>query len=135
MHRRTRPPIRLVTGLALGAALTIAGCGDDDGGGSTEEFCEQISTLADSGGDTTEEEDFAAIQAIADVAPDEISDDMDQVVDAFEQFQSFDPESASEDEMAEFVELAASIDEAGTRVEEFSIENCPGLPDGVFNTD
>jgi hypothetical protein len=138
MQRSTSRPIRIA--LALAGALALGACSSDggdssdgDGSGSTETFCEEIATLADFDEDSTEEEDFAAIRAIADVAPDEISDEMDLLVDVFDEFQSFDPATSSEEELAEFLELADTIDEAGTSVEEFTVENCPDLPDGVFN--
>jgi hypothetical protein len=56
------------------------------------------------------------------------------LVDAFEQLLSFDAEAASEEQMGEFLEIAAGVDEASTRVEEFAAENCPDLPADVFGT-
>jgi len=128
-----------VIALTATAAFALAACGSDGdssgGGGSTDAFCEEMGVLAESGTDTTEAEDLAALQAVASAAPSEISDEVNQLVDAFQQLQAFDPESASEDEMADFLELASSIDEAGAAVEDFAKENCPDLPADFFSTE
>jgi hypothetical protein len=60
---------------------------------------------------------------------------MDQLVEAFEQLQSFDPEAATEDEIAEFVAIAEGLDEAGATVEDFTRDNCPDLPADFFGTE
>jgi hypothetical protein len=142
MRRRAPRPIRLAIGLAAVSALTLGACDADndvgeDGGGaaSTSAFCERIAELADSAADTTEEEGLDAFRSIADAAPEEISDEMDQLVEAFERLQSFDPEAASEDEMAEFMELAEGLDEASATVEEYARDNCPDLPADFFGTE
>ncbi len=127
--RRRRPTIALV---ALGA-LALTACGSDDSAaGSTEAFCDGINTLADSGDATDEGQDLATFRSIAEVAPEEISDEMDQLVEAFERLQTFDPQTATEDEMAEFLTLAEGLDGASTTVEEFARDNCPDLPTGFF---
>ena len=133
MRRRTPRPVHLAVGLTAAAALALAACGSDSGGGgSTDAFCDEIQALAESNGETTEEEDLAVLQSVADSAPSEISDAMDELVDGLEQLQSFDAEAASEEEMAEFLAVAGSLDEASTQVEEFALENCPGLPADLF---
>ena len=83
----------------------------------------------------TEEENLAALQSLADAAPSEISDEMNELVDGFEQLQSFDPEAASDEEMTEFLAIAGSLDEASTAIEEFALENCPDLPADLFATE
>jgi hypothetical protein len=137
MRQRTSRPIRLAIVLSAGTALSLAGCGSDSGGGggSTDAFCEEVTALAASDADTTEEQDLAALQAVAASAPGEISDEMNQLVEAFEELQAFDAEAASDDEMADFLALAASIEEVGTAVEAFATENCPDLPAEVFSTE
>ena len=60
---------------------------------------------------------------------------MNELVDGFEQLQSFDAEAASEEEMGEFLAVAGSLDEASTAVEEFALENCPDLPADLFDTE
>jgi hypothetical protein len=135
MHRSSVRPIRLAVALAAGAALALTACGDDDSsGGDVDTFCEEITTLAeseDSGDDAT---NLAMLQSVADAAPSEISDEFDELVDAFEQLQSFDAEAATDEEMAEFLDIADGLDEASARIEEFAVENCPDLPAGLFTT-
>lgn len=136
MRRRTPRPLQVAVGLTAAATLALAACGSDSGGGSsTDAFCEEIQALAESNGETTEEEDLAALQSVADSAPSEISGAMDELVDGLEQLQSFDAEAASEDEMAEFLAVAGSLDEASTQVEEYALENCPDLPADLFATE
>ncbi len=136
MRHHARRPVQLAVGFAAAAGLALAACGSDSGGGgSTDAFCEEIQALAESDGGTTEEEDLAALQSVADAAPSEISDEMDELVDGLEQLQSFDAEAASEDEMAEFLAVAGSLDDASTTVEEFALENCPDIPADVFATE
>lgn len=137
MQRRRSRPIRLVLGITMGAALTLGACGDDDGGGggSTDAFCDELAKLADAGDDTTEEEDLEAIRAVAEVAPGEISDEMDQLVETFEQILAFDPETASEEEFDEFLAIAGDIEETSIAVEDFARENCPDLPEELFTTE
>jgi hypothetical protein len=143
MRQRTTRPIRLATGLIAAAALALTACGSDgDGGsggdsgdGSTEAFCDEIQTLAESSDETTEAEDLAALQSVADVAPDEISDEMNELVDGLEQLQGFDPEAATEEEMTDFLAFADDLAASGAAVEEFALENCPDLPADLFATE
>jgi hypothetical protein len=136
MRLRASRTTRLATCLAAGAALTLAACGSDDGGGgSTEAFCEEMTALAESGDNTTEEQDLAALRSAAEAAPGEISDEMDELVEGLEQLQSFDADAASEEEMTEFLAIAGSLDEASTTVEQFAKENCPDLPADFFGTE
>ena len=142
MRQRTTRPVRLATGLIAAAALTLAACGSDDdagggasGGGDTETFCDEIQSLAESTAETTEEEDLAALQAVADAAPDEIADEMNVLVDGLKQLQAFDPEAASEEEMTDFLAVADGLDGASSAVEEFALENCPDLPADLFATE
>jgi hypothetical protein len=138
MYSRTPRPTRLVLALAAGGALVLGACGSDGdggGGGSTEAFCEQITQLAESSDDTTDEQNLAALQGVADAAPSEISDEMDELVSAFEELQSFDPEAASEEQLAEFLEIANGLDEASSTIEAFALENCPDIPTDLFETE
>jgi hypothetical protein len=136
MRQHALRPVRLAVGLTAAAGLALAACGSDSGGGgSTDAFCEEIQALAESSDDTTEAEDLAALQSVADAAPSEISDAMNELVDGFEQLQSFDAEAASEAEMGEFLAIAGGLDEASTAVEEFALENCPDLPADLFSTE
>ena len=101
---------------------------------AADAFCQQLPALADFDVDTTEAEDLAALQQVADAAPSEISDEMDLLVEAFERLRTFDSETASEEELADFPEFAEGLDGASTTVEEFAGENCPDLPPDFFST-
>ena len=141
MRHSTSRPIRLAIALAVGGALALTACGDDDegggggGGGSTESFCDELAALEERGEDPTYEQVLESLRSLADVTPDEVSGEMDQLVDAFEQLQSFDAESASDEELARFAAMAEELDEASATIEEFAVANCPGLPDDVFGTE
>ena len=139
MGRASRP-IRLAVGLTAAGMLTLAACGSEDGGGgsgsgSTDAFCEEFTTFADFGDENTDERDLDALKATADAAPDEISDEMAQLVEAFERLRSYHPEAASEEEVAELLAIAEGLEEVSATVQEFTMENCPDLPAGVFGTD
>jgi hypothetical protein len=69
---------------------------------------------------------------VADVAPDEIADEMNKLVDGLEQLQTFDPEAATEEEMTDFLAFTEDLGAAGAAVEEFALENCPDLPADLF---
>jgi hypothetical protein len=81
---------RAVT-VVLAAAFVVAACGDDSGG-SVEAFCESAQEFADADDflDTNNPEDFSAdleearelINALADDAPSEISDDAGTAAEA-----------------------------------------------------
>ena len=133
MRQRAPRSVRLAVGLTVGAALALAACGSESGGGSTDAFCERIQAVAESGDDTTDEENLAALQSVADAAPSEISDEMNQLVDGFAQVQSFDVEAASEEEMVEFLATVDGLDGASTAIEEFALANCPDLPADLFS--
>ena len=136
--RRRSDTTKIAFCLAAAATLTLVACGGDDGGGggggSTDAFCQQLPALADSDVDTTEAKDLAALQQVADAAPSEISDEMDLLVEAFERLRTFNSETASEEELADFLEFTEGLDGASTTVEEFAGENCPDLPPDFFST-
>lgn len=114
---------KILIGLLL-VALTLAGaaCGDDGGGeGDLEAYCERVKEF-----DDAEEDDFPSedeLDDLRDDAPEEIRDDIDRLIDFFNDnrdtleegdFSAF--EEAEDDE-----ELA----EAFENVERFEDENCP----------
>ena len=126
--------------MAIGGTLALTACGGgdsgDDGGGSsgrnTEAFCDEIVALAESADDATSDQLLASTRAVADVAPDEISDEMDQLVDGFEQLQAFDPRTASDEEMGRFVAMADELEVASAAIEDFATEHCSDLPADLF---
>jgi hypothetical protein len=134
MHRSSARPIRLAVALAAGAALALTACGDDDdssGGASTEAFCEEIEAFATS---VNESDDtfLADFERVADAAPDEISDEVNQMLEAFESLEALPDEPESEEQMAEMMELLEAIEEPADAVEAFGLENCPDLPPSIF---
>lgn len=67
--------------LACAATLALAGCGDDDDGGgeaSVEAYCDKAAELRDMDGRPSD----ADLDEIAELAPDEISDDVDTFLGA-----------------------------------------------------
>lgn len=124
---------RLLGGVSILGVLMLAACGSDGGGGSTEAFCTEISALTESPDGGTDEENLAALQAVADAAPGEISGDVDTLVEVFGQLQAVDLEAATDDEIAEFENLVADLDEASVNIETYAEENCPDLPAGIFD--
>ena len=103
----TSRPMRRVVAVALTFAFAVAACGDDSGGSEdAARFCDidsQIENLADPTTPEEGEEFLAEFQALAaegaTVAPDEISDDVNALLDdvdgiSFEELAALD---ASED--------------------------------------
>ncbi len=136
MRRPAVRPIRLAIVLATAGALALTACGDDDdGGGRTEAFCEELETFATDVDDDAEngDESFVAdFRAIADVAPSEIADEINQMLEAFQAIDSLPDEPESEEVMNEMLALVASVEEPSAAVEEFALENCPDLPPSIF---
>jgi hypothetical protein len=142
MRSRPARSTRILIALTACGSLALAACGSDGdsggdsgGGDDVEAFCAALAESAESDLDTTEEEDLEQLQAIADAAPGEVSDAMDTLVDIFEQLQSIDFETATEDELAEFEELLPTFEEATAEVEDYARDNCPDLPDDFFSTE
>lgn len=133
MTTPTSRPIRLLAGIAACTGLALAACGSDDegGGGSTEAFCNEIETFAQTP-DNGDDANTAALQSLADTAPTEISGDMDILLEVFRDLQDLDLESASEDAIADLESRAAELDEASANIETFAQENCPDLPADIF---
>ena len=131
---------RVVT-VALVAAFVVAACGDDSGG-SVEAFCESAQEFADTDDflDAANPEDFAAgleearevINALADDAPSEISDDAETVVKIFgeliDSLADIDPtdQAAVEAAFAPFFDADADPEFAAAveRVNEFTLAEC-----------
>jgi hypothetical protein len=114
--------------IALGSSIVLcvalAGCGGDDDddagsdGGGGGDFCEQVRGFD---ADPTNEEAVDALREVADNAPDEISDDINSVVDFFDRLQegSQDPE-----EIAELTEEAEDLAESAQRVRTYVEDEC-----------
>jgi len=140
MRPRAPRPTRILIGLTACGSLAFAACGSDGdsgsgGGDDVEAFCAALADSAESDPDTTEAEDLEQLRSIANAAPGEVSDAMDTLVDIFDQLQSIDLETATEDQLAEFEELLPTFEEATAEVESYARDNCPDLPDDFFSTE
>jgi hypothetical protein len=134
-------PMKPAVIVVVAGAFVVAACGDDSGG-SVEAFCESAQEFADSGDflDTDNPEDFSAgleqarevINALADDAPSEISDDAETVAEVsgemFDSLAGIDTtdEAAVEAAFAPFFdadadpEFAAAVDS----VNDFALAEC-----------
>jgi hypothetical protein len=126
--------------LTVAGAFALAACGDD-GGGSVEAFCESAQEVADNTQDpfdTDSPEDFVAelekqrdaVNAAADNAPDEISDDAQTAAEYFAEVSdalaAVDPtdQAAVEEASAPFDEVDPEVEAAGESVGEFALTEC-----------
>lgn len=135
MRRSSTRPIRLTVVLALGGAMALAACGEDDGGGaSTEAFCSELGSFAASADASGEaDESFVSdFRTLAESAPGEISDEINEMLAAFESLDELPDEPESEEQMEEMMDLLGSIEEPNAAVEEFAMDNCLDLPASVF---
>ena len=131
---------RVVT-VVLVAAFVVAACGDDSGG-SVEAFCESAQEFADTDDflDAANPEDFSAgleearevINALADDAPSEISDDAEtsaktlrELIDSLADIDPTD-QAAVEAAFAPFFDADADPEFAAAveRVNEFALAEC-----------
>jgi hypothetical protein len=134
---------KMITALVAAGLLLTAACGGDDddsadasgggggGGSSNSEFCEQATDLFNSSGDTADPEaQLAEAEALQDVAPDEIADDWQKVVEgsrsmaeATADIDPNDPNAAAqlnEQYQAQYAELM----DATNNVSAYLAENC-----------
>ena len=136
MRRSTIRPIRLTVVFLLGGAMALAACGDDDGGGggSTEAFCSELESFAASADASGEADDsfVSDFRTLAESAPDEISDEINEMLAAFESLDELPDEPETEEQMEQMMDLLSSIEEPSAAVEEFATANCPDLPASVF---
>lgn len=129
--------MRMMAGSLAVAAMSVfglTGCGD-----STEEFCalqDEFETIGEGNASLNEARD--AIDELQDTAPDEISEDVDIVANAFHDYldaleeAGTDPDSADaqvpepteEITSAEEALESEEVAEAGDNVETFVDENC-----------
>ena len=97
------------------AAFVVVGCGDDSGGGDVEAFC-RLSAESDENEAIPSDEE---LDEIRDAAPGEIRDDVDVVIDAFQEID--DPEDI---EAVTALFDDEDVVEAIENIEEFEAENC-----------
>ncbi|MGY1740204.1 MULTISPECIES: hypothetical protein [unclassified Blastococcus] len=101
----------LLAPLVLSGGLLLGACGDDEGADPDQlaAFCDRVREFdaTDSG---SEAEDADRWRELADLAPDDIQDDVETIADAFAD--SGDPDAADR------------LNEAGERVIPYIEENC-----------
>lgn len=110
----------------VGVLATAAGAcgGDDDDSASGADFCARAQSFQEEFGadeSASDEEGLAAFKELADIAPDEIKDEMNQLADFSERAieTGDDP-----DAQAELIEEAAKLEEAGQKVTEYFQDEC-----------
>jgi hypothetical protein len=136
--------MRRLLAMVVTGAFAVAACGDD-GGGSVESFCAAVEELASSlETEPTDAPDIETmneqlnelqsdIEAVADAAPDEISEEIDTIVtasreqfDAFRQMDELTDEqfAAAFDNPAFSEEASAEIDAAQEAANAYALEEC-----------
>jgi len=131
--------MRTMVGTLAAVAVTglgLTGCG---GGGSTEEFCALEDEFANiESGEASLNDARDAVEQLQEAAPDEISEDVDTVADAFTDYldaleeAGADPDDAAAAVPEQTEEVQAALErlqseevtEAGDRVNTFVDENC-----------
>jgi hypothetical protein len=123
--------------LATGV-LALAGCGGDDED-DIQAFCDKVkeaetAALTAEAGDSLEDQKEttqAAVEIfeeIADVAPEEISDDIETSRQFVVDFNDAIQDAENEEDLAavaqKFIESGTEYEEAGKRLEEYANENC-----------
>jgi len=125
---------RALAGVTVVGLLALSACGSDgdaNGGGgdaaTVEEFCSEVGKVAAGDGSSA----AADLQSLAESAPDAISDDMQAFANLFNEMDALSTDGSDEaaaklaDKMGEYTDLTGRLDT-------WSNENCPDLPENVF---
>ena len=121
---------RFVAGLAVVGLLMAAGCGDDDGGASSEEiteFCDGFNEINDQFSDINPVADPEALREALNMLrdlepPQEIADDYETVLEGFEALAETD--ITDREAVAQVREEFADAEEAFNTVGDFVEEEC-----------
>lgn len=125
-----------VAGFAIVGLLALSACGSDDesssdaeGGdtASSEEFCAQLGELAAGDGSSV----VTDLQTLAESAPDAISDDMQAFANLFNEMEALSTEQTDE-AAAQLADKIGEMGELTGRLDTWTNENCPDIPDNVF---
>jgi hypothetical protein len=130
MRRHKGGMRRFVAGLAVVGLLMAAGCGDDDGGASSEEireFCDGFNQINDQFSDINPVADPEALDDALDMLrdlepPAEIADEYETVLDGFEALSEIDLNDP--EEVAQVQEEFADAEEAFNAVGDFVEDEC-----------
>lgn len=125
---------RFVAGLAVVGLLMAAGCGDDDGGASSEEiseFCDGFNEINEQFSDINPVADPEALDEALDMLrdlepPAEIADEYETVLDGFEALSEIDINDP--EEVAQVQEEFADAEEAFNAVGDFVEDECSSRP-------
>lgn len=121
-------------------AVAVAGCGGDDdaGGGDTEAFCAALAADA-AGGQVDMDEDFEAgmaeLERLRELAPGEIRDSLDTMMEVFTELENLDGDDEESFAAAMEVMFSPEVIAAGTRLEEFGSQECGIDPDDFEDSD
>jgi hypothetical protein len=130
MRRHKGGMRRFVAGLAVVGLLMAAGCGDDDGGASSEEireFCDGFNEINDEFSDINPVANPEALDEALDMLrdlepPAEIADEYETVLDGFEALSEIDIND--QEAVAEVREEFADAEEAFNAVGDFVEDEC-----------
>jgi hypothetical protein len=130
MRRHKGGMRRFVAGLAVVGLLMAAGCGDDDGGASSEEireFCDGFNEINDEFSDINPVANPEALDEALDMLrdlepPAEIADEYETVLDGFEALSEIDINDP--EEVAQVQEEFADAEEAFNAVGDFVEDEC-----------
>ena len=115
--------------LALGACSSDGDSSTDGGDGvSTEELSARGSAPWPN---RTAPVSFAELQGLAASAPDDVTDDMNAFADLFTEMTALS-EEATDEAQVKLTEKLADYEELTARLDTWSNENCPDLPENVF---
>lgn len=113
-------------------AMSFTACGgSDDGGGSTQGFCDSLVEIDSSGVDPDTDFD-GAIKALEDLkssAPSDLKGEVDTFISVMKRVNDA-PDDA---DFSEFEEDIDKLNASVGKIQTFADENCEGLPEDLFN--
>ena len=121
----------LIMGAVAVAALSFTACGGSGGGnsaGDVEAFCAKYEEFDNAGDIDSNDDILDALDVLKDIAPAEISNDLDTAIDAFKTLsefeEKFDAGEEIDEEDASLVEASEQIDTTGEKIEDYVAANC-----------
>jgi hypothetical protein len=146
--------VQRLVALATILVLAAVSCGDDSGGGGgggggggdAEAFCDRLQELDDEDTlDLNDADSFAALEQLADEAPDDIDNEFDTLIDAAHELEDLDEDDPDSFERAFEIILNPSVLDALNEFGDFARDECgievpgtdvdPNNPFGDLSTD
>jgi hypothetical protein len=138
--------VQRLVALATILVLAAVSCGDDSGGGGgggggdVEAFCDRLQELDDEDTlDLNDADSFAALEELADEAPDDIDNEFDTLIDAAHELEDLDEDDPDSFERAFEIILNPTVLDALNEFGDFARDECgievPGTdvdPDNPF---